>query len=523
MRDLLQHFVDLHGDANPDAVAIRCDRKGPVTYGKLREDADRTANLLVRRGMERGDRAVICTDRSADAIVAMLGALKADLIYVPVYDRSPPERIRAIIEDCGPRCIICSDSTIGRLLEATAAGPAIDLLVNLGGGQEDAEAGSFGHVAARSEIEAQDAKARDYRNVGTDTAHILYTSGSTGAPKGVRISHLNVASYIDWATSYFDIRSDDRILNTAPFNFDMSTFDIYCAQAAGAALCLAVALLLAKRIEREDITIWKAIPSLLRAMLAAKVVTPDRMETLRHVIFSGDVVSSRDLAGWMAGVKDCRYYIGYGPTEATGMSTCHRLEGPMEDAGEAVPLGRACADTEVRVLRADQSPAGPGEVGELYIGGSGISEGYWGDPGRTRDRFLAGSPGMPGAGRIYRTGDRGYCDDDGVLHFVGRDDEQVKIQGYRVELGDVRSALRSSENVEDAEVLTQEMESGDKCLIGVVVPRNGADMEGIARSLGRKLPRYMVPRQLLAVDEIPRSERGKVDRRKLRALVDRVA
>lgn len=371
--------------------------------------------------------------------------------------------------------------------------------------------------------------ARNYENISTDIAHILYTSGSTGAPKGVQISHLNVMSYIEWATNYFDITSDDPILNTAPFNFDMATFDIYCAQAAGAALCLAIEnellfpLLLAKRIESEDITVWKAIPALLRAMLAANVVGPDRMGSLRHVIFSGDVVASRDLAGWMEGVKSCRYYIGYGPTEATGMSACHRVERPIKDEGEPVPIGRACANTEIRVLRADQSRAGPGEVGELYIGGSGISSGYWGDPARTQDRFVVDLPGMSSVGRVYRTGDRGYYDNDGVLYFVGRGDEQVKIQGYRIELGDVRSALQSSENVLDAEVLPQEMESGEKYLIAIVVLKDGADVDGIARSVREKLPRYMVPRQFLAVDEIPRSERGKVDRQKLRAISDMVA
>ncbi len=504
MADLLQRFVDEHSEQRGELAALRCDQCGEITYRDFRNAADSVADHLIAKGLGRGDRVVVCTDRSADAVIAMLGVLKADMIYVPVFHRSPAERLRVIVDDAEAGAVIGNDATMDKLSDAGIDG---DLVLTMAG------------LAPR-----QQPSGRGYENSADDVACILYTSGSTGAPKGVQITHRNIVSYVDWAVVHFAMTSGDRVLTTAPFNFDMSTFDIYSAQKAGAVLCVAAEkelifpVLLRQRIEREKITVWKAIPSLLRAMSAANIVADESMGSLRHLIFSGDLVSAGDLLRWAEKVPGCQYHVGYGPTEATGMSTCHRVAAAMLIEGQRVPIGVACGDTQIWVVRDDGSVANADETGELCVSGAGVSPGYWRDGSKTRERFVSDLAGLPPGTRAYRTGDRGLRDKNGAIHFIGRDDDQVKIQGYRIELGDVCAGLRACDHVRDAEVVVSTIDSGEKILIGVVVLGDGAVVDDVARAAGRALPHYMVPRQFLTVDEIPRTERGKFDRAKLRAM-----
>ena len=234
---LVQHYCDLSFEADPAACAIRCHREGALTYEELYRRSNRLAHCLRAAGVTRQSRVALCLERGAQSVVAMLGVLKADAVYVPIHERSPLGRYRPILDDCRPDAVIADRKTIDRVV---AAGTRRLRLRSSCWGPEGTNAPApEGGVICQAEVDAQPDDPPCYANVDTDLAHILYTSGSTGTPKGVMISHANVVHYVEWAVEYFGISRSDRLLGTAPFHFDMSTFDLYCAQKAGGTLCIA--------------------------------------------------------------------------------------------------------------------------------------------------------------------------------------------------------------------------------------------------------------------------------------------
>ena len=377
----------------------------------------------------------------------------------------------------------------------------------------------------QSQVDAQPDDPIPYANIDTDLAQILYTSGSTGLPKGVSISHLNLVNYVEWAAEYFAMGPQDRVLGTAPFHFDMSTFDIFCPQKAGGTLCLAdeedtlFPIRLVQLIEQERVTIWKGVASLLSQMVRAGAMQPGRLPTLKKVLFSGERLPAKALIAWMGAFPEKRFYNVYGPTEATGVSSVFALDSPPESPDANIPIGRACADSEMLVLVDAKRPVEGEEVGEICLRGSCLSRGYWNDPEATRFAFIE-NPVSPIPGdRLYRTGDFGYWGRDGNLRLVGRRDEQVKWMGYRIELGEIGASLQALPEVEDAVVMLLPGRSGEtEELVAFVTLAGGAEPAMVLSALRRSLPAYMVPRKLKTLPSIPRSDRGKVDREALKKI-----
>jgi amino acid adenylation domain-containing protein len=521
---LVQHYGDLSATAHPDACALRCPRDGTLTYGALYRRSNRLARALAAAGVARQARVALCLERSAASVVAMLGVLKADAIYVPIHEKAPPDRCRTILADCQPAAVVVDARTAGRVADALRpAGDTVPLVV-LGDAPGEVPART-GRWITQGTITRQSDAPLDYHNVDTDIAHILYTSGTTGRPKGVMISHLNVVNYVEWAVEYFGITQTDRILGTAPFHFDMSTFDLYCSQKAGAALCLATEehTLFPSRLmqlaEREGITLWKGVASLLAYLARTGAVQRGRLPTLERVLFSGERLPTRALMTWMGAFPEKRFYNVYGPTEATGISTAYHVEHRPEHAGITVPVGRPCANTEVLVLTDSGEPTPIGEAGEICIRGSSLSPGYWNDPVRTQQAFAHHPRGGVAGDRVYRTGDLGHWDADGQLRLVGRRDDQVKWMGYRIELGEITVALQAVPGVVDAAVHLLPVRGDDaEQLVAFVVPAAGATDAGILATLRGRLPHYMVPKRLVSLPALPRTDRGKVDREALRRL-----
>jgi len=519
---LVQHYSDLSAAARPDACAVRGPRGDVLTYGELRRRSNQLAHALKAVGIARRDRVALCLDRGVPSVVAMLGVLKADAIYVPIHEKSPADRCRTILGDCRPAAAIVDRGNARRILEALEPDADPVRVVVLGAPPEERDRPGDGWIV-QGWIDSQPDAQPTYANVDTDIAHILYTSGSTGRPKGVMISHLNIVNYIEWAVEYFGMTSDDRVLGTAPFHFDMSTFDLYCAQKAGAALCLAgeehtlFPSRLVQLIEKERITLWKGVASLLGYLARTGAVEPGRMPTLRKILFSGERLPTRALMTWMQAYPEKRFFNVYGPTEATGISTAFPVVAPPESPEATIPVGRACANSEILVLTDGGALARVDEIGEICIRGSSLSLGYWNDPEKTGRAFRANPlSGVPGD-RVYHTGDLGFWGPDGELRIVGRRDEQVKWMGYRIELGEITVAIQALPGVEDAAVLLLPDRVGQTEQLVAFVVSGKHDSGEVLGTLRQRLPPYMVPRKVVALEALPRSDRGKVDREALKA------
>jgi amino acid adenylation domain-containing protein len=474
--------------------------------------------------VRRHDRVALCLPRTPAAIVAILGALKADAAYVPLDPKSPAERQAQVVGDCRPAAIVCDAQTAAATAALVRSVRLDATVVCLDDAPAPAESGP--RVVGDAEIAVFSGEPPASRGVDADLAYVLYTSGSTGRPKGVMVTHRNVLDYAGWAVDQFRITAADRVFATAPFHFDMSTFDVFAALHAGARLCVVPESFpmfpprLLDYLEREGATLWKTVPSLFLYMARTGGLKPGRMPTLTRMLFGGEVLHPRNVAEWMRLFPEKSFYNVYGPTEATGVSLFHAIETPPPDGEARVPIGVPCTNTDAFVLRPDGTRAEAGETGELFLRGAGVAAGYWGDADTTA-RVFVDNPLRPGRGdRVYRTGDLARQRPDGAYEFLGRVDEQVKYMGYRISTADVEAALMSLPGVEEAAVFLDER-SGLVVpeLVGLVHCAPGRAEADLARELGRKLPAYMVPKRVVAVPTLPRTDRGKIARRELAALV----
>jgi amino acid adenylation domain-containing protein len=517
---LVQMYLDTTKSLYTNKTAV-CYDNDKISFTELYDASNRLANFLLSIGTLRQDRVVFCLKRSIKSIVAMAGISKADAIYVPIDPKSPQERWRKIIEDCQPRTLICEKETISDILKVVSLKKKYPMIIFMES-EQNLPGSIKRNIFCKEQVDVQDRNEPIYKNIDTDIAYILYTSGSTGNPKGVMVSHLNINNYIDWAINYFFITSNDTILTTAPFHFDMSTFDIYCAMKTGATLCIAneSSLLFPSKlfdiIEKEQVTIWKAISSLCMYLAATESLKKGRIPSLRKIVFAGEVLPAKFLIKWMETYPDKNYYNAYGPTEATGISTCYSVENIPTNPVESIPIGTACANTEVILIREDNSLATVGEIGEICIRGSGLTAGYWNDPVKTEKSFVNNPINFIPGDRIYRTGDLGKMRDDGTFEFIGRKDNQVKVMGYRIELSEIESALLSIEKVNDAAVVLSNSQNQDiPEIIAFVQIEDDLNLNKLMKELPKYLPQYMLPKKFVSMKVMPRTERGKIDKKTL--------
>ncbi len=489
-------------------------RSESVTYAELDRLACWFAGQLAAGGVGPDDRVGLLLDKSIVAVAALLGILKAGACYVPLDPRAPAPRIAAMADDARLHGLITTDARAGVLAPLLRSAPPCRLLV----GEDLASLAVAGgaHIAAPP-------------RVGQDSdrlAYILYTSGSTGMPKGVMIGHRAALSFVDWAVRYFGLRPDDIVANHAPLHFDLSVFDLFATFAAGGTVALVpseVALFpssLAAWIERGGITVWYSVPFALMQLVRHGGARAPAFARLRLILFAGEVYPSRALADLMHLVPHARCYNLYGPTE-TNVCTAQPIAAPPAPEAPPPPIGAACDHCVVRVVAGDGTPVADGTVGEMIVGGASLMQGYWARPEQTQAAFVA-EHCDPGGGRFYRTGDYGWRDEDGLFHFVGRRDGQVKIRGHRVELGDIESVLAGHAGLDEVAVVVREGAAGEPALAAFVVSQGGAPVAPRALALfcGERLPRYMVPRDFIFLECLPRTATGKLDRARLCALPD---
>jgi amino acid adenylation domain-containing protein len=525
MTTLLQQGVTAQAQARPEATAL-VFKGARLTYGALEEEANKLARLLKDAGCRRGDRVGLLMPKMPMAIVAMLGALKADAIYVPMDPASPAARQARVLEISDCRCILAA-GRVGHVLRDAVAAATLRQRPTIGWLDEDApsEADPAPAFTLR-ELTTYPATPPTYANTDGDVAHILFTSGSTGLPKGVMITHASVVHLIQWARAYFGIASTDRISQHPPLRFDVSTFDVFGALWAGAELHLVPPELnllphkLAQFIREARLTQWFSVPSVLNLMANFDVLHQDDFPTLRRVLFAGEVLPTPTLIHWMRRLPHVRFINLYGPTETTIVSSHYTVPRCPADEREPIPIGTACDGEELLILDEQRRPVAPGEVGDLYIRGVGVSPGYWGDLEKTRSVFLPYSGGAGPHDRIYKTGDLARRSADGLFYFLGRADMQIKSRGYRIELGEIEAALHALPDLRESAVVAIQSEGFEGWLICCAyVPASGngvSSPEGVRRGLAERLPGYMLPARWMRYDVLPKNENGKIDRPRLR-------
>ena len=512
---LVHHYLNHSATHFPEKIAIT-DGRAAMTFGELENLSNQLAGFLSLQGVKHGDRVVYFMKRSSACIIATLGILKTNAAYVPLDQKTPPDRWYRIMADAAPSAIICDRLTLTDTLERLAflvSPPSIiclDERNNLDGSVKD--------VFFLNEVKAFDGELSLSTGHPDDLAYVLYTSGSTGDPKGVMITHGNIRNYIDWAVDCFKISVADNILGTAPFYFDMSTFDIFCSIATGATLSIATNELLlfpeklVRFIEQKEITLWKGVSSLLMYMCRAGAIYPGRMPLLKTVIFAGEPLDAQYLVQWMTAFPEKSFFNGYGPTEATGVSLCCHVKQPPE-LGYPIPIGKPCKGAKAILIDENDRLVSPGEIGELCIAGACLAKGYLNDPEKTSYCFTPPPPGCDVGERIYRTGDLCRQNIDGDYVFVSRKDYQVKWMGHRIELGEIEVNLMAHNQVRSAVVLLVKTERNNLTELTAFLEAEGEIETGALESfLSRRIPPYMLPKKFIQLEAIPRNDRGKIAR-----------
>jgi len=523
MAYLLSQLLTDSAARDADQVAVE-HKDQRLTYGELERASNQLARALQALGVRRGDRVGIYLAKSTASLVSIYGILKAGAVYVPIDPGAPLPRVAYIVGNCGIRLLISTGDRLGRLRQAfpEAGGLETLLLADWDRRREAAAPPGTRLVAWGPTLAAESDAAVPLAGIDTDLAYILYTSGSTGEPKGVMLSHRNALTFVDWARGRFAITAADRLSSHAPLHFDLSIFDLFVAARAGATVVLVppeTALFprpMAQFIVDERITVWYSVPSALILLLTHLDLRQLPLDHLRLVLFAGEVFPVKYLRQLREAVPHAALFNLYGPTE-TNVCTYYEVRDVPPDRTEPFPIGRACENTEVFALNEAGRLCGVGEVGELYVRGSTVMQGYWGRPEETA-RVLVQNPLQPHFTDLaYRTGDLVKLDETGNYLFLGRRDNQVKSRGYRIELGEIETILYNHPGVREAAVVAIPDEViGNRIQAFVALHEPGSvTVSELERYCLDALPRYMVPEQIQLRDALPKTSTGKIDRRAL--------
>jgi amino acid adenylation domain-containing protein/non-ribosomal peptide synthase protein (TIGR01720 family) len=469
-----------------------------TTYAALQARVDALAARLRARGVRPGDRVAVCLERGPELVVSLLAALEAGGAYVPLDPGYPAERLAYMLAESAPAVLLTHSALAGRLPAHAAPTIAVDADPHADAGPE---AGETGGVAGAD-----------------DLAYVIYTSGSTGQPKGAMNAHRGIVNRLLWMQEAYGLRPDEAVLQKTPFSFDVSVWEFFWPLVVGARLVLARPgghrdpRYLAELVRREGITTLHFVPPMLRAFLDEPAAAECR--GLRRIVCSGEALPADLRDRCLSILPGAELHNLYGPTEAAVDVTFWPCRA---DDGAVVPIGLPVANTAAYVAGPGAEPAAPELPGELLLGGVQVGRGYLGRPALTAERFVPDPFGaVPGA-RLYRTGDRVRRRADGALEFLGRLDHQVKVRGFRVEPGEIEAALLELPAVRAAAVVARHDGPGDARLVAYVVSADGGEMDAVALrgELGRTLPAHMIPAAFVAMDALPLSPNGKLDRRAL--------
>lgn len=485
----------------PDAEAI--------SYDALNRRSNQLARYLLDMGIRQQDVVGISGEKQANTYAGMLACLKIGAIYTMFDPDSPQERLRKIFSTCSPRVLL-----VGPTMNTTGLGE------------------QHGRTVVRKVAAELDKALANYSDgnleitrdvVGNTPAYIMYTSGSTGIPKGAVMTHENLLNLVDWSVDAFNITPSDVLTNVNPLYFDNSVYDFYSALFSGACLVpfskgvVSNAEALLDAIDRLECTSWFSVPSLLMFLQTMKAFRRGNMKSIKRIIFGGEGYPKSKLKQLYDTYADrIDFFNVYGPTECTCIcSSCQVTEDDFADLQGFLPLGTLIPNFSYLILDDTNEKVCDKEIGELCLLGPNVGLGYYNDPTRTHASFMQNpyNPNYPEA--MYKTGDLvRYSPDDDKLYILGRKDNQIKHMGYRIELEEIETAISRLDYVSQASVV-HNSDGQFSQIVAIVGTRNGIVAADVRKDLRRMLPSYMIPSLVHIVEELPKNANGKVDRRKL--------
>jgi amino acid adenylation domain-containing protein len=487
---LLHEWLRQTAATFPDFAAI-VEEDRVTTFAQLLAQAESLSSTLLQLGVQKGDRVALILSKTTEAIISIFASLFAGAIYVPIQPRWPKERIEATLEDCAPKVVFTALQGTPQITDRDGS-----VIAEWRSALASAPAGSHPLPGIQD----------------TDPALILFTSGSTGQPKGVVLSHAAVAAFVKWTADEFQIGPADRIATPSPLGFDLSTFDIFNMALRGAACVLVpdsvvwMPRFLVEFVRQSRITCWYSVPSILAGMLDEGRFANHPHPDLRLVLFAGEVFASQNVVRLQRVLPHALCVNLYGPTETNVVTWCP-VPSDFDPSG-LLPIGGPCPYAEVTM---DPS------TGELLAGGESTMIGYWNRPEETDRAFVV----IEGK-RYYRTGDRVSADSSGQYTFVGRLDRQVKRRGFRIELGEIEAALLRHDAVLEAAAVAWDPGNSNTAIGAFVRLRSAGALTLIDAKAhcARSLPHYMLPDRIVFMDAIPKGNRGKIDYAALRRIAE---
>lgn len=536
---LLQHDLLRSAGRGPEQTALRYMGRN-MSYRVLLEKSLLLSDAMIVLGIQPGETAALCLEKSPQAVIAMYAMLFSGGVYIPLDTAySPVHRVLTIVEQSGTRFLLTTSSTLEKLWNGAEERhrqmlKGLHILV-----LEQDEARREGDDSACITMELEGVNHHRpqagqsprylYRSrkevVSDDVAYILYTSGSTGIPKGVMITHLNARTFIEWCHAYFKPEPQDIFASIAPFHFDLSVFDLFVPLSIGASLVILPTDVVQNpgrftaAVKEEEINWVYSVPSLWTGVIKYARLAPGELTSLRKVLFAGEVFQPKYLRTAMELLPNASFYNLYGLIE-TNVCTCYEVSRAEAACEQPLPIGYACANTEVVALNEDGRIAIAGEEGELCVRGSIVMKGYYRNRALTAASFVE-HPSFPETGiMLYRTGDIVRINNEGALVLIGRKDFLVKRSGFRIELPEIERVLHGMEEVAAAAVMDIRGKDGEVLLCTALVPKQQGRLTvlGVKQVVGTILPHYMIPDLVRIMDSLPMGSSEKVDRQQLKEM-----
>jgi amino acid adenylation domain-containing protein len=514
---LVQHFLETSAGRYPDKVALVCGERG-LTYSEIEAQANRLAHALRDAGVQRGDRVTILLENSAEAVVAIFAALKADAVFMVLHPGTKPDRLAYLLDDAEPAALVTDSAHIREAAVTIGEAHSLRCLICVDGAEACPTVRDTQHLAVIewADLKRYPAHRPATRTISMDLATLIYTSGSTGQPKGVMSTHLNVVSATSSINGYLHNTPEDIIIDLLPLAFDYGLYQIMLAFQVGARLVLEKGFAFPAHtvavIEREKVTGLPGVPTLFALLLKYPDLLRRGLPSLRYITNTAAALPVSHIEQIRAAFPHVTLFSMYGLTECKRVSYLppEQLDHRPASVGIAIP------DTEVYVVDDEGRHLPPGEVGELVVRGAHVTRGYWRAPALTAQRFRPGP--LPGETVLY-TGDLFKTDQEGFLYFVARKDDIIKSRGEKVSPREVENVVCRMAGVAEAAVVGVPDPVLGQAVKLFVVPFAGAQLtERVVRAYcTRNLVDYMVPKYVEVVTELPRTGNGKVDKKLLAA------